>query len=81
MKGEQIMELGVGRIVHYVLANGEHRPAIIVNIFGDTCNLQVFTDSDEEGKFNDELPSVMWATSIKNSEEPIPITWHWPERL
>lgn len=39
-----------GRIVHYVMPDGEHRPAIVVRVWAasGTCegysNLQVFTD-------------------------------------
>ena len=35
----------IGRIVHFVLNNGEHRAAIVVNYFGgDRANLTVFMD-------------------------------------
>lgn len=38
-----------GRIVHFVMPNGEHRPAIIVRVWasgpcGGYVNMQVFTD-------------------------------------
>ena len=75
----------VGRIVHYVLpdgrSKGEHRPAIIVRIWDEypkpesMCQLQVFTDGN-----NDELPNVLWATSVhQDAETKAPRTWHWPE--
>lgn len=82
----------IGRIVHFVLPSGrsagEHRPAIIVRVWpqsepghGGTVQLQVFTDSDKDGRYNDELPPVMWATSVVNDEIATkPGTWHWPER-
>jgi hypothetical protein len=50
-------KVSVGRIVHYVLANGEHRPAIIVRVwpgeFGtaevtDGINVQIFTDGSND---------------------------------
>lgn len=73
----------IGRIVHYVLAEGrnpgEHRPAFVVKTWGDTpdssVQLQVFTDAG-----NDGLDPVLWATSVHHSETPEPRTWHWPER-
>jgi hypothetical protein len=89
----------VGRIVHYVLSEGrskgEHRPAIIVRVWGEdqvasgrlpasalgTVQLQVFTDSSEGGGFNDEMPQVMWRTSVMHDEEKAENTWHWPERV
>lgn len=42
----------IGRIVHYILANGQHRAATVVNAFGgDRCNLTVHLDgmNDLEG--------------------------------
>jgi len=78
-----------GRIVHYVLNEGrdqgQHRPAIIVRVWDkqhvNGCSqLQVFTDSDAESKWNDQLPPVMWKTSILYSEGREPGTWHWIER-
>ena len=79
----------IGRIVHYVLPSGrnagEHRPAIIVKIWGDqpgaAVQLQVFTDSDPAGSNNDMIPNPSWRTSVM--EDPMaekPGTWHWPER-
>lgn len=49
----------IGRIVHYVLANGQHRAATVVNAFGgDRCNLTVHLD-----QFND-LEVVRDATGV-----------------
>ena len=79
----------VGRIVHFVTEEGTHKAAIVVATWGnESCNLQVFTDgNNERGNYivNDlnrknEVPSVVWVTSISYSEEPKPRTWHWPER-
>lgn len=70
-----------GRIVHYVLENGQHRPAIVVRKWGgDTgcVQLQVFTDQTNDGFKEGE--NVVWRTSVVYSEEPKPYTWHWPER-
>ena len=81
--------VSVGCIVHYVLpagpSKGSHRPAVVVHLwpsgeYTGTVQLQVFTDSDEHGNYNDRLPQVMWATSVKHDENGEPGTWHWQER-
>jgi hypothetical protein len=73
---------------------GEHRPAIVVRVWrvfeadmitksapeNGCCQLQVFTDSDEHGKYNDELSPVMWKTSVIYDESGKPGTWHWIEK-
>ena len=81
-----------GRIVHFVLDvgrwQGEHRPAIVVKAFRTAgeeniqstfedgrCQLQVFTDG-----INDDLPSVMWRTSVLYDENAAEGTWHWIEK-
>jgi len=83
-----------GQIVHYVLpdgaSKGEHRPAVIVKVWDahraqGTVNMLVFTDC-----LNDVSPSdpqtasygsgVVWATSIRYSEDKEPRTWHWIEK-
>lgn len=48
--------------------------------FGGTVQLQVFNDSDAEGQHNDARPPLDWRTSVAYSEDPLPHTWHWPER-
>ncbi len=74
-----------GRIVHFVMPNGEHRPAIVVRVWRDLqdrypgyCDLQVFTDGTNDGPEN--AAGIRWETSIQFSKEPQPRTWHWPER-
>ncbi len=45
------MSLAVGRIVNFVMANGEIRPAIIVRVWSETCvNLRVFLDGWNDTK-------------------------------
>jgi hypothetical protein len=76
-------DIGIGRIVHFVLDSGEHRPGIVVRVWDNgLIQLQVFTDSDKDGIYNDRLPPVMWKTSVHFDEtEKKPGTWHWPERV
>lgn len=70
------MQLGLteGRIVHYVLENGEIAPAIIVKVWSEngTSNLHVFPWNAG----GTELRS-----SVVYSEEPKPHTWHWISRV
>ncbi len=70
-----------GRIVHYVMPDGQHRPAVVVQVWNkDTgcSNLQVFTDGSNDGP--DYRKGLFWATSVIYSENKEPSTWHWPER-
>ena len=85
--------LAIGRIVHYVLHddsvnNGEHRPAIILNIhdkFEGVVNLTVFTDYHNDYPVtqmfsaHQGLSGVLWVTSIRYSEDKEPGTWHWQD--
>lgn len=85
-----------GRILHYVIPNGEHRPAIVVRVWPNEfgpgipgVNLQVFTDgSNDMREFAEggypprELvrAGMFWATSAKFSDTHEPGTCHWIER-
>ena len=79
----------IGRIVHYVLEagphQGEHRPALIVRVWGSTSaalvNLQVFVDgSNAYYKNQGSEPLTLWRTSVhRNDDATIAGTWHWPE--
>lgn len=89
-------QVTVGRIVHYVMPNGEHRPAIVVRVWGDghsgaqRVQLQVFTDGSNDvhtpaGEHPEFVSGIYWATSVLHQEptEEVPDperTWHWPER-
>ena len=54
------MKASIGRIVHFVLPNGEHRPAIVVRVWPDEflhnqqdttgLNLQVFLDGTNDNE-------------------------------
>lgn len=71
-----------GRIVHFVLENGQHRPAIIVKVWNKESgyiSLQVFTDGGNDGV--QYASGIYWATSINPDEvEKKPRTWHWIEK-
>ncbi len=78
----QLQKPSIGRIVHYVMPDKQHRPAIIVRVWGDSdsaaVQLQVFTDGR-----NDESENVIWKTSVTQdvSEDPQFGTFHFPERI
>ena len=84
-----------GRMVHYVMANGEHRPAIVVRNWEKqlSCpcegyvNLQVFTDGSNDldamsndAESEDVKRGICWITSVCYNENGIPHTWHWIEK-
>ncbi len=81
-----------GRVVHYVLKNGEHRPAIVVNAWNPDSplrkqgivNMVVFLDGSndgiEAGRAHLDTALQAWRTSVHYSEDKEPGTWHWPER-
>ena len=84
-----------GRIVHYVIKEGVHRPAIVVNVWNVSggcegyINLMVFTDGSNDLMYFENLKQeaheaiergLLWKTSICYSEEPKPNTWHWIEK-
>ena len=74
--------LGIGRVVHFVMPNGEHRPAFVVKIWDQqygTVNLQVFTDGSNDG--SEYSDGIFWGTSVPHNPDPMPYSWHWPERV
>lgn len=78
--------LTAGRIVHYVMPNNVHRPAIIVNVHdaaSGLVNARVFTDGANDYTavgWHSEHPG--WVTSIHFDDSPAPAisTWHFIER-
>ena len=78
--------LVIGRIVHFVMKDGKHRPAIVVQVWEDSvdgqCNLDVFTDGTNDGMDHD---LVVWRTSVPFHNPavngPKPFSWHWPEKV
>lgn len=74
-------EPSIGHIVHYVLRDGEHRPAIITHVDSNDyfVNLQVFNDGHNDNQLSSGGTS--WRSSVENDEEfKEENTWHWPER-
>jgi hypothetical protein len=80
-----------GRIVHYVLANGQHRPAIVVRNWSNPAipgsdgmvNLIVFADgsNDYEAIQGATELGMFWATSVHyDPAGKMHHTWHWIER-
>lgn len=71
----------IGRTVHFIMPDGQHRPAIIVRVWdtqpsnASLVQLQVFTDSS-----NDKEPNVIWRTSVHQDDTATePGTWHQSE--
>lgn len=70
-----------GRIVHYVVSSGEHRPAIVTRVWNKTsgmATLNVFADQPNDTWAKGE--NVVCVTSVDYSEEHKPCTWHWIEK-
>lgn len=71
-----------GKIVHFVMPNGQHRPAIIVKVwdwFTGCCNLQVFTDgmNDDENTYL----GLVWKSAVLfDNVQKKANTWHWMEQ-
>lgn len=81
-----------GRLVHYVMPDGQHRPAMVVKVWNKQdgyINLQVFTDGSNDTMIPDEWENskpaiasgIWWRTSILPDETDKAIgTWHWIEK-
>jgi hypothetical protein len=73
--------LTAGRMVHYVLPLGSHRPAIITNVidpFAGNVSMCVFRDGEHDG-YSAQTP-VHWVDNILYNEDPTPDTWHFIEK-
>lgn len=81
----------IGRIVHFVMPDGQHRPAIIVHVWHHPAeaatpeslvNLQVFPDGTNDMERHElHVPTMLWRTSIAQQPEGMLAgTWHAPER-
>jgi len=87
-------EVKIGQQVYFVNAEGNERPAIIVNVFSQEsgcANLLVFVDGSNDkamtvydGKGDCYCASI-WATSVNKAERCATTgtyptrTWHWTE--
>lgn len=80
-----------GRIVHFVMPDNRHRPAIIVNAHPTAdeglVNLHIFVDGPQELRPGYDVEPVpvangcdTWMASIAFSSEFVPGTWHWIEK-
>jgi len=85
LKEESMEGLTEGRMVHFVMPDGEHRAAVIVRVwrpqvpeYPGYCNLMVFPDGGNDGPEN--TAGIRRMTSIVYSEAKKPNTWHWIER-
>jgi hypothetical protein len=76
-----------GRIVHFVMPDGQHRPAIVVKVWRPgmeditpttvgMVNLTVFVDLYDDAKSG----PLQMETSVIHSENREVRTWHWIEK-
>ncbi len=89
------MNPSIGRTVHFILPNGEHRPAVIVRVWDQSptekssVQLQVFVDGSNDANQLHEpercalpYPSTVWRTSVyQDATAQKPGTFHEPERV
>lgn len=73
-----VQYLGIGRIVHYVLAEGVIRPAIVVSVLTDAT--AIFVDLHVFTKWTDP-PLVAPPEAIPYDEAGAVGTWQWPPRV
>lgn len=66
------MKPSIGRIVHFVDAEGEHCAAIITRVWSDDCvNLIYFHDTG----------SMPYTSSVQDETATKQCSWHWPEKV
>lgn len=73
--------LTAGRMVHYILGQDKHRPAIIANVIdpiAGTVNLIVFFDGPNDGRSIHSAGE--WFRSVDYSEFHVFDTWHFIEK-
>lgn len=75
-----------GRIVNYVMKDGQVRPFLIVSATDNAPNGKLFYDcTNDSGNFPNQEPvnigdGVEQLWSVTYSEEKKPGTWHWPTK-
>jgi len=69
------------RMVHFVIDNGEHRPAVITKVHTreGVVNLTVF--AAETTDFENGTPLFMAFSVLFDNIDKKPGTWHWSERV
>lgn len=73
----------IGRLVHYVLPSGKHRPAQVVEVHElGLVNLVVTLDGTNDPGIGsaDRLQAWVVAVPYDDAAEVVG-TWHWPERV
>lgn len=82
------MKITVGRIVHYVLADGQVRPLIVTKVRGDKLGYVsgvLFFDGTNDAEAlprpasNPAATPVMDIPAVPYDASGRPNTWHWPE--
>jgi hypothetical protein len=63
----------VGRVVHLLAPNGECTAAVVSVVQNET--LLTLTTFPVSG------PNVVASVPYDGHEQPMPETWHWPERV
>lgn len=79
--GDEAQKATPGRIVHYRLPNGDYRPAIVVNVFGNQpedqpqhVQLQVFLDGSND-RIAEANKSGEGAPAITEEEAARGLAW------
>lgn len=75
--------LAIGRMVHYVLPDKQHRAAIVVRVHdaeAGLVNLTVFTDWANDGRYFDTRGTVHVQCAEHDAAAEKIRTWHWPEK-
>lgn len=70
-----------GRIVHFVMPDNEHRPAIVNKVWSKESGIATMTVFlDVNDKEWSATTAVKTETSVNYSETHEPRTWHWIEK-
>lgn len=71
--------MSVGRIVHYVMPNGQHRAAMVINVdpSDPRPDLRVFTHPMDGLEYSN---GMLFVEKVPMSEGDVG-TYHWPEKV